>query len=82
MGASDAVAGLTFLAEAVFGVYSLRTVQRGAFQEFHDQPQVTNSGKAALTAHFAGWKYVLTVIHNKDCRVCAPQPFRLAATRK
>ena len=60
-----AVAGLTVLAAAVFGVYSLLHRPSGAhFQNFTIQ-QITNSGKAGLTAISPDGRYVLTVINSK-----------------
>src|SRR5256714_705986 len=60
-----AMAGLTVLAAAVFGVYSLLHRTGGAhFQNFAITPG-TNSGKAALTAISPDGRYVLTVINNK-----------------
>src|SRR6202140_4035781 len=60
-----AIAGVTVLAAAVFGVYSLLHRTSGVhFQNFTIN-QVTNSGKAGLTALSADGRYVLTVINNK-----------------
>jgi len=60
-----AVAGLTVLAAAVFGVYSLVHRTNGAHFQNFAITQVTNSGKAALTAISPDGRYVLTVINNK-----------------
>jgi len=60
-----AVAGLTVLAAAVFGVYSLLHRTNGAHFQNFAITQVTNSGKAALTAISPDGRYVLTVINNK-----------------
>ena len=60
-----AMAGLTVLAAAVFGVYSLlHRTSATHFQNF-TITQVTNSGKAARTAISPDGRYVLTVINNK-----------------
>src|SRR5467141_576926 len=65
-GASGiAVAGLTVLAAAVFGVYSLLHRTSGAHFQNFTITQVTNSGKAGLTAISPDGRYVLTVINNK-----------------
>jgi len=62
-GASGiAVAGLTVLAAAVFGVYSLLHRTSGAHFQNFTITQVTNSGKAGLTAISPDGRYVLTVI--------------------
>ena len=60
-----AVAGVTVLAAAVFGVYSLLHRTSGAHFQNFTITQVTNSGKAALTAISPDGRYVLTVINNK-----------------
>src|SRR5437016_8946121 len=60
-----AMAGLTVLAAAVFGVYSLLHRTSGAHFQNFAITQVTNSGKAALTAISPDGRYVLTVINNK-----------------
>jgi len=60
-----AMAGLTVLAAAVFGVYSLLHRTGGAHFQNFAITQVTNSGKAALTAISPDGRYVLTVINNK-----------------
>src|SRR5438876_1162018 len=60
-----AVAGLTVLAAAVFGVYSLLDRPSGAHFQNFTITQVTNSGKAGLTAISPDGRYVLTVINNK-----------------
>src|SRR3984893_18522293 len=60
-----AVAGLTVLAAAVFGVYSLVHRTSGAHFQTFTINQVTNSGKAGLTAISPDGRYVLTVINNK-----------------
>jgi eukaryotic-like serine/threonine-protein kinase len=60
-----AIAGVTVLAAAVFGVYSLlHRTSVARFQNF-TITQVTNSGKAGLTAISPDGRYVLTVINNK-----------------
>jgi serine/threonine protein kinase len=60
-----AVVGLAVLAAAVFGVYSLlHHTSVAHFQNF-TITQVTNSGKAGLTAISPDGRYVLTVINNK-----------------
>src|SRR5260370_32619001 len=60
-----AVAGLTVLAAAVFGVYSL--LHRPSRAHFHNfaSTQGTNSGNAGLPAISPDGRYVLTVINNK-----------------
>ncbi len=60
-----AMAVLTVLAAAVFGVYSLLHRTSGAHFQNFAITQVTNSGKAALTAISPDGRYVLTVINNK-----------------
>jgi len=60
-----AVAVLTVLAAAVFGVYSLLHRTSGAHFQNFAITQVTNSGKAGLTAISPDGRYVLTVINNK-----------------
>jgi len=60
-----AMVGLTVLAAAVFGVYSLLHRTSGAHFQNFAITQVTNSGKAALTAISPDGRYVLTVINNK-----------------
>ena len=60
-----AMAGLTVLAAAVFGVYSLLHRTSGAHFQNFAITQVTNSGNAALTAISPDGRYVLTVINNK-----------------
>jgi serine/threonine protein kinase len=60
-----AMAGLTVLAAAVFGVYSLLHRTSGSHFQNFAITQVTNSGKAALTAISPDGRYVLTVINNK-----------------
>jgi serine/threonine protein kinase len=60
-----AIAGLTVLAAAGFGVFSLlHRPSTAHFQNF-TITQVTNSGKAGLTAISPDGRYVLTVINNK-----------------
>jgi len=60
-----ATAGLIVLAAAGFGLYSLfHKTSPIHFQNF-TITQVTNSGKAALTAISPDGRYVLTVINNK-----------------
>jgi len=59
------VAVLTVLAAAVFGVYSLLHRTSGAHFQNFAITQVTNSGKAGLTAISPDGRYVLTVINNK-----------------
>ncbi len=60
-----ALVGLTVLAAAVFGVYSLLHRPRPAHFQNFTITQVTNTGKAGLTAISADGRYVLTVINNK-----------------
>jgi eukaryotic-like serine/threonine-protein kinase len=60
-----AVAGLTVLAAAVFGVYSLLHRASGAHFQNFAITQVTNSGKAGLTAISPDGRYVLSMINNK-----------------
>jgi serine/threonine protein kinase len=60
-----AVAGLAVLAAAVFGVYSLLHHASAAHFQNFTITQVTNSGKAGLTAISPDGRYVLTVINNK-----------------
>ncbi len=60
-----AVAVLTVLAAAVFGVYSLLHRTSGAHFQNFAITQVTNSGKAGLTAISPDGRYVLTAINNK-----------------
>jgi len=75
------VAGLTVLAAAVFGVYSLLHRTSGAhFQNFTITQSPTR--QAALTAISPDGRYVLTLINNKGLQVCGSTTFRLAATRK
>jgi serine/threonine protein kinase len=60
-----AIAGLTVLAAAGFGMYSLlHRASAAHFQNFTIS-QVTNSGMAELTAISPDGRYVLTVINNK-----------------
>jgi serine/threonine protein kinase len=60
-----ATAALIVLAAAAFGVYSLlHRASAAHFQNF-TIIQITNSGKAALTAISPDGKYVLTVVNNK-----------------
>jgi len=66
-----------------FGVYSLLHRTSGAHFQNFTITQVTNSGKAGLTAHFAGWK--IRADGDQQQRTAgsvACTTFRLAATRK
>ena len=60
-----AMAGLTVLAAAVFGVYSMLHRTSGAHFQNFTMTQVTYSGKVGLTAISPDGRYVLTVINNK-----------------
>jgi eukaryotic-like serine/threonine-protein kinase len=60
-----ATAGLIVLAAAGFGVYSLLHRSSPAHFQNFTITQVTNSGRAGLTAISPDGRYVLTVINNK-----------------
>src|SRR6267378_2047716 len=65
-GASGiALAGLIVLTTAGFGLYSLLHRTSPTYFQNFTITQVTNSGKAALTAISPDGRYVLTVINNK-----------------
>src|SRR6267143_1496577 len=60
-----ALAGLIILTTAGFGLYSLLHRTSPTYFQNFTITQVTNSGKAALTAISPDGRYVLTVINNK-----------------
>jgi eukaryotic-like serine/threonine-protein kinase len=60
-----AVAGLSLLAAAGFGVYTLMHRPSAAHFQNFTITKVTNSGKAGLTAISPDGRYVLTVMNNK-----------------
>src|SRR6266481_3950913 len=60
-----ALAGLIVLTTAGFGLYSLLHRTSPTYFQNFTITQVTNSGKAALTAISPDGRYVLTVINNK-----------------